>query len=262
MPIQLEPNSRRPQLPPYQEISHPAIRDGAAGWDAARAALEQGRKDLLELEQTREASEWRDAELAETARAAGKPEPKRSHTAEHDRKIDKARHEHKITTLSEARAFEALQSALDEHQGEWEQEIDTDLQVLDQEWSEAVDALVVVHARRSRALSIRSKVIGPGRSSSGAVGFEQAELQGIELQPGQRGQLAYLDAGAVLGKLADLGMPEPVVETVPVEHAPPGGHGSPLLRGQRGVEDEIAERSDWRLRSEQGLGEFAAGSPG
>jgi chromosome segregation ATPase len=127
----LEKKPRLPQLPNYVEIDHATIRDAAAAWDAAKAALESARKDLTELEQTREAAEWADAEAAEAARAEGKPEPKRSHVAAHDKKLDVARHEWKVAQLAEERTFDALQAALDEHAGEWSQTVEHDVQTLE-----------------------------------------------------------------------------------------------------------------------------------
>src|SRR4051794_751405 len=112
--IVLDRKPLRPQLPSYTEIDNGPIREAAAAWDAANATLESSRKDVIELEQTREAAEWRDAEAADRARAEGKAEPKRSHVAAHDKKLDDARHGLKVETLAEDRAFNALQGAVDE----------------------------------------------------------------------------------------------------------------------------------------------------
>ncbi len=51
-----------------------------------------------------------DAEAVEKARAEGGPEPKRSHVAEHDKKLDQARHDYRVATPTETRTFYALRS--------------------------------------------------------------------------------------------------------------------------------------------------------
>jgi hypothetical protein len=78
--IDIDPAS----LPPYEAITEPHVRDAVAGLDSARSSREQARKDLIELEQTRSQAEWADAEAAEQARAEGRSEPRRTHTAAHD----------------------------------------------------------------------------------------------------------------------------------------------------------------------------------
>jgi len=93
------PQRRNPQLPPYTEINHPVIREAAAAWDGARATLESARREVVELEQTAEQAQWADAEAAEQARAEGKAEPKRTHIAAHEKKLDAARHEAKVAEL-------------------------------------------------------------------------------------------------------------------------------------------------------------------
>jgi hypothetical protein len=217
--IVLEKKTRLPQLPNYVEIDQGVIRDAAAAWDAAKAALDSGRKDLTELEQTREAAEWRDAEAAEAARAEAKPEPKRSHVAAHDKKLDVARHEWKVAQLAEERTFDALQAALDEHHAEWAETVEHDVQSLDDDWSAAVNALVELHATRSRALAIRAMVIGEQRGAA-ALGFKPSQIRGIDFASHTGRQTGYVAAGDVLGALADLGMPEPP-KPEPVQHAAP-----------------------------------------
>jgi hypothetical protein len=241
--IILDPKPRRPQLPAYTEIDHKEIREAAAAWDAAKTTLESARKDLTELEQTREAAEWRDAETAEKARAEGKAEPKRTHVAAHDRKTDEARHEFKVAQLAETRTFDELQAALDEHQIEWAQSIERDVQTLDDEWTAALNALITLHAQRSRVLAIRAQVVGEGRRAASALGFKPSQIRDLDFATGtnDRQMTGYVAVGDVFGRLADLGMPEPPAPE-PVQHPPLRPNTSNLLRGQAGVEDEIAER--------------------
>ena len=86
-------------LPSYEQISSKPIRDSAAALDMARATQQERRRDLIELEQTREQAEWRDAAAAEKALAERKPAPKRTYVAAHDRKTDDARHQVKVAQL-------------------------------------------------------------------------------------------------------------------------------------------------------------------
>ena len=68
--------------------SHSALRERATAVEKATADLNERHRDVVELEQTRPSAEWADAEAAEKARALGKTEPKRTHTAQHDRKLE------------------------------------------------------------------------------------------------------------------------------------------------------------------------------
>jgi hypothetical protein len=242
--LERQPNQHRPQLPPYSEISSKPIADAAADWDAARAELLERKRSLTELEQTREAAEWRDAEAAEKARAEGKAEPKRSHVAEHDKKLDQARHEMKVATIAEDRAFTGLQVALDEHQAEWAESVEADVQGLDEVYAAAVDQLVRLHAQRSSALAVRRLVGGRGRRGMGAIGFKPSQIRDLDFAAGtnDRQNTGWVATGDVLAALADLGMPEQVPDAAPAVRPLPSGHGSNLLRGQAGVEEEIAER--------------------
>ncbi len=244
--IILDPKPRLPQLPPYVEIDNGPIREAAAAWDAAKAALESARKDLTELELTREQSEWADAEAAENARAEGKAEPKRTHVAAHDRKTDEARHEFKVAQLAETRTFDALQAALDEGQNEWAESIERDVQTLDDEWTAALNTLIALHAQRSRVLAIRAQVVGEGRRAVSALGFKPSQIRDLDFATGtnDRQMTGYVAVGDVFGRLADLGMLEPPAPE-PVQHPPLRPNVSNPLRGQGPVEAEIAERRRW-----------------
>jgi hypothetical protein len=231
----------------YEQISSEPIREAAAGLDAAKAACLSARRDLVELEQTREAAEWRDAEAADKARAEGKAEPKRSHVAAHDRKTDEARHEHKVATLAEARALDALQSALDEHGQTWVESIDAELAKLDDAWTEQVRELVALHAKRSAVIATKSKVCGPtGRS--GALRFVPSAIQGLDWASGTNDrQTGYVEAGSVFSALSELGLAAPVVEKEPQQHRPPLSR-SPLL-DHGDVQREHAERREFAERT-------------
>jgi hypothetical protein len=162
--------------------------------EAAKATLEGARKDLVVLEQTRDPAERRDAEAAQEARAAGKPEPKRSQVAAHDKKLDEARHWLKVETLSETQVFNSLQDALDEHADEWAESIERDVEALNEEWAVAINTLVEIHARRSRAIAIRAMVVGGDQRGVGALGFQSGQIRGIDFAQGAGA--GYVPAGA------------------------------------------------------------------
>jgi hypothetical protein len=216
------PQRRNPQLPPYAEISQPAIREAAAAWDGARATLTSARQEVVELENTAEQAQWADAEAAEQARAEGKAEPKRTHIAAHEKKLDAAKHEAKIAELAEDRAFNTLQDALDEHGGQWAETVEQETHRLADEWQNALATLTALHARRSRVLAIRSMVVGktPG---AGTVGFNAQQLLNVELASGQSNETAFLHTGDVLASLAALGVPQPPAEPAEQQHRPPMG---------------------------------------
>jgi hypothetical protein len=230
--IVLERKPWRPQLPPYDQIDQDEIREAAAAWDAAKASLESARRDVVELEGTREAAEWLDAEAAEKARAEGKPEPKRSHVAEHDKKLDQAQHEHRVAQLTEERTFNELQAALDEHQGEWAESIERAVKALDEQWAATVNQLTTLHAQRASVFTVRRLVVG-GQRDVGIVGFTPSQIHDIEFAPFTHKQIGHVAVGDVLAGLADLGF-EPAVET-PVERPRPKSGHDPF-------EDEAADR--------------------
>ena len=219
------PHRRNPQLPSYTEIDHPVIREAAAAWDGARSTLDSARREVVELEQTREAAEWKDAEAAEQARAEGKAEPKRAHIAAHEKKLDQARHEAKIAELAEQRTLDALQAALDEHGDQWAQSIEQETQRLADEWAEAIATVTAVHAQRSRLLAIRSMVVGetPG---AGVVGFDAQQLLNVELASGQARETAFVQTADVLAGLAALGVPKSLGAETPQQHRPPMGRSA------------------------------------
>lgn len=236
-------------LPPYEAISCIPIREAATGLDAAKAVCLSARRDLIELEQTREAAEWRDAEAADKVRAEGKAEPKRSHVAAHDKKLDEARHERKVATLAEARALDALQAALDEHGQAWVESIDAELANLDDGWTEQIGKLIALHEKRSAVIVTRSKVCRPS-VRAGAVGFKPSEIKGLEWASGVSDrQTGYVEPASVFGALNELGMPAPVVEREPQQHRPPVMPNNGPTRGLPAVEAEITERREFAERA-------------
>lgn len=230
--LQRNPVFPRERLPNYTEIDHPVIREAAAAWDAAKATLETAKKDLTELEQTREQAEWADAEAAEKARAEGKAEPKRTHVAQHDKKTDEARHELKVATLAEQRAFDALQAALDAHQGEWAASIEKDVQQLDEEWQTALATLRTIHTQRARAYAIRKQVVGGKLPQVGVTPLGPI-AQGAE--NGQKLRAAVVQTDALLAVLAKLG------ERVPEEPREEPERPEPQSRWDAEVEDRQQE---------------------
>jgi hypothetical protein len=244
--IILDPKPRLPQLPVYTEIDHKEIRDAAAAWDAAKVSLDESKKSLIQLEQELPQAQHEDAAADEQLRAeGGKPKLKgRPATQRHEKAIADAAHEQRVCQLAEERTFDALQAALDEHHAEWAETVERDVAALDDDWSAAVNALVELHATRSRALVIRAMLVGDQRGAA-ALGFKPSQIRGIDFQSGTARQIGYVGAVDVLAALADLGMPPVVVEAAPVEHAPPGRPDGSPNRGQGSVEAEIAERREF-----------------
>lgn len=185
--IVLDRDAVRPQLPPYQEIEHPGIRDAAAAFDAAKVTLRERKQDVVEWEQTREAAEWRDAEAAEQARAAGKPEGKRSQVAEHDRKTDTARHELKIATIAEQRAFDELQAAVDAHLEDWSASVTGECEQLSKAWSAAVATLEGLNGKLATAHRVRSIATGLPGVQTDVIKVAPRDVQGLDFAPTPEG---------------------------------------------------------------------------
>jgi hypothetical protein len=237
-------------LPHYEAISCTPISEAAAGLDAAKAACLSAQRDLTELEQTREQAEWADAEAAENARAEGKAEPKRSHIAEHDKKLDVARHEHKVAELAQTRACGALEAALAEHGEAWAYALTTSIEAMKTQWERGVGELIGVHGQLGAAVKV-ARAVGIGELPSvGVLPFARKQIKNVEFASGQRPAPAYVSLGDVLAALASVTEPEPDIDPSPVKHPPlVEGRGSALLRGQTGVESEIAERSAFAEQS-------------
>jgi hypothetical protein len=228
-------------LPAYEAITCESIRDAAAAFSAARAAREQARKDLTELEQTREQAEWADAEAAENARAEGKAEPKRTHVAEHDRKTDAARHEQKVADLAEKRALDALTAALDEHGQAWADEATAAVESLRAEWANAVDGLIAMHGRLTASLRVGRAVGVGGLPQVAMLPFARRQIDNCEFAAGQPAVPAYIGTGDVLAALAGAVEVEPQEQTEPVKH--------PRWWGTTHESKEIADRREFSERA-------------
>lgn len=234
-------------LPTYEQISSKPIRDSAAGFNAAKAALLSAKRDLVELEQTREQAEWRDAAAAEAAIAERKPAPKRTYVAAHDRKTDNARHQVKVAQLALERAERDLIGSLERNGAAWATEVGEAYGSLTEAFATGVNELVAVYAKLSQAASDARVVIGGQRPRIGVIELDRGQLGEVELAAGSS-RRATVQVADVLAALSSIGQPEP--EAAPVVHPPRKGQGDPRLRGRRDVEDEIAERAGVRTKVE------------
>lgn len=186
--IVLDRLAPRPQLPPYQEISHPAIRDAAAAWSAAKANLAQARQDVLKLEETRPSTEWATAEVIEQARGAGKPDPKGSPMSEHDKKIAAAQLEEKVAILAEQRAFDGLQVALDAHLADWAADATHEIEALGEVWTAAVQTIAGLHSKLATAHRVRTIATGEIGPITGAIRIGPRDVQGLDFAPAPEGR--------------------------------------------------------------------------
>jgi hypothetical protein len=196
------------QLPTYEQISHPQIRDAAAALSAARAAYEEARKTVTEFEQTREAAEWRDAQKSEAARAAGEKEPRRTEVAAHDRKTDDARHELKVAKLATERAAEAVETALATSGDDWLADLAKQAEAGLVEWQKQVNGLITLHRDLSGLLAVQRK-LGVRTPNVDVCGFQKAQIGGLEFQPQQHGRKGWVSTPDNLTVLHDLATTEP-----------------------------------------------------
>ncbi len=202
------------QLPsPASEISHSALRERATAVEKATADLNERRRDVVELEQTRPSAEWSDAEAAERARATGKAEPKRTHTAQHDRKLDDAKHESKVAELALKRARDELDVACERHGSEYAAELAAEVETTDAAWREAVESLVTLAARQERSHRLARLVGDEDVPSVEPLPFRHGrELQGLEIPSGGP-RTGYVAVPDVLAGLLAVGVaPEPEPE--------------------------------------------------
>jgi len=233
----------------YERITNKPIRDAVAHLHATNNARHEAKLDVIELEQERPQAEWQDAEQAEQARAEGKPEPKRSAVAAHDRKLDQARHEEKVAELALQRAQKALSDALAQHGDAWRDEVRDSVEALNAEWQRDVSELIALHGRLETALMVAHVVIGK-QPQVGALCFPPKSIRGLDLAaPQPKGAHGVITTPDVLAALHELATPEPDVEQEPQQHRPPVMPGNSPTRGQRDVEDEIAERERFLERA-------------
>src|SRR5437667_141780 len=62
------------------------------------------------------------------------------------------------------------------HGDEWAESVELDVESLNDEWTEAINALVNVHAQRSRALAVRAMAVGGEQPTVGTLGFRPSEI--------------------------------------------------------------------------------------
>jgi hypothetical protein len=238
------------RLPPYEWITCAPISKAAAALDAAKAALDQARKDLIDLEQTREQAEWRDAAASENARAEQKPEPKRSHVAAHDRKTDDARHQVKVAQLAAERAEREMFAAVDEHGQEWALDVQATCDALLERWTAAVAQITTLYGELAAAFSIRRAVVEGKQPHIGALEFAPSQVQNREWASGQSPSVRpVVQVGDVLAAMAEIGTMAPQSEPVVQPPLPTAG-GDPRLLGTAGVQREISERRDREAATE------------
>jgi hypothetical protein len=208
--IILDPKPQRPQLPNYTEIDHPAIREAAAAWDAAKATLDSAKKSHVALEQELPQAQEDDAAADALLRSEGKPKLKgRPATQRHEKAIEEAAHEHRVAVRIEAEAFDSLQAAIDENQDEWAVSIERDVQTLDDECDAALSTFVSLHAQRSRALAIRAMVIAGNPLVADVVALRPAQIRGIDFASFQGNKTGYVPTADLFAAFGDLGKPKP-----------------------------------------------------
>jgi hypothetical protein len=167
------------QLPPYEQISEPHIRDAAGAVSAARAALDEAKKAHTQAELELPASEYKDAELAAEARAAGKPEPKtRQHTVAHEKRIRDLAHELKTCEVMALTASDGLEDAIEQYGETYAAEIEQTCSDLAGEWRQLVEQQITLHAKLQQASLVRSRVIpgAPQHVGVAAVGVKPGQI--------------------------------------------------------------------------------------
>lgn len=232
---------------PYEAISCEPIRRAAAALSAAKAAAHEARKTHVQLTQELPNAHLEDARADELARAEGKPKLKgRPATQAAEKAIDDAEHEQRVSVLAAQRAKRELATAIDEHGNTWAAEVADATGALRADWQTSIGELIGLYGRLSAALSV-AHVVGADVPGMAAVRFRARQIDELEIASGQHDPHGLISTGDVLAGLADLGTPEPEHEPEPVQRTRAGA-GSDLLRGQAGVEAEIAERRQFAER--------------
>jgi hypothetical protein len=237
------------RLPPYERITCAPISEAVAALDAARAALAEAKKSLVAAQQELPQSQWADAEAAEKARAEGKPEPKtRSHTQQHERRIENLEHEQRVCQLAAERSERELLAAVDAHGQQWAEEVDATCDGLLKQWQAEVSEVSALYGQLASVLAIR-RVISEGKQPRvGAVEFAPAQVQGREWAGGQGPSVRpIVQVGDILAALGEVGKippePEPVVQ-------PPLARKPSDLENAAPVAEEISERKDREAATE------------
>jgi hypothetical protein len=229
------------QLPPYEQISHAKIAEAAAAFDAAKATRLQAKRDLVELEQTREQALWADAEADENARAEGKAAKRtHTHTQEHDKRTEAAEHEHRVAHLAVDRKRADLEAAVAEWGDEWQQECEQYVAKLDQSYDSMIPALMKLTSERLRAVRVLRQ-IGGSHPPVDAIWLAQRQLGGVQFASGGPKE-ARVDLGDVFAELIELGhekAPEPPREKAkPIQVRPI----------DIGVDREVEQRKEYEAR--------------
>jgi hypothetical protein len=213
--IVLDGNPEQPQplLALADSVSCKPIREALNAWSSGRADLAQAKKDLTTAEQELPASEWKDAELEAEAVEAGSAVPKtRQHTAKHEQLIRDLLHRVKVTTLTEVRAQDAAQEALDAHLSEWQEQITAEAEALAGEWQEALPGLIELYGRMASAHRVEAKICGEAPSAHAIkLTTRQLTAAGAAIAVGGP-KVVHIPAEEVLAGLADLGQPQPEPE--------------------------------------------------
>jgi hypothetical protein len=195
-------------------ISNKPIREATIARDTAQAAQLQARRDHQELVNTRSQAEWKDSEIAEQARADGKPAPsKLSNTIAHDQKIETAAHEHRIAQLAHRRAQDALDAAQAEHGPAHRDESSKRIATAETAFEASLKRLTADYGAFISAIG-EGRSLGLDHPNMGS--FELDLLREGESTSGGKVELAQgtnptivLHVRAMLDKLACLGQPPP-----------------------------------------------------
>jgi hypothetical protein len=229
-------------LPPYEQISHPQVREAVGALDAMKVAREQARRDLIACEQEDlELARQADAETEARCRREGKKPPaKRVKTEQAERRLADLAHELLVQDKLLQQAHDDVLAALDELGTEWATEVGKACEDLTAEFHAGVNELIAVHARLLRARKVAQVVVGGKLPTVGVIELDRRQLQGIELAQGSAGT-AFVQVSELLTAISSVGQPEP-------EPEPQGPPGPPLIKspsptsGVGAVDQERAER--------------------
>jgi hypothetical protein len=221
------------------------IRHAVEQLGVATEHHDEKRRDLVELEQTREAAEWADAEALDAARVAGKPAPRRTHVAAHDKRTEEARVEFKAAQIAIERARKELAAVIDEHGEAFAAEVRQAATEAIETWRSKVEELPAAHAEVVEALRVCRQFGGDWPV------YEWVALKPKQLTDGPIPLGATIPtvkivaAGDHIAALMELGQPKQPQE--------PGWHPLDALRslknynqhaGQGGWEREKREREE------------------
>jgi hypothetical protein len=237
-------------LPSYERISNEPIRTAAGAFDAAKAALSDAKRSTIQCQQELPQSIWLDAEVAEKARAEGKPEPKtRSHAVGHERRIANLEREQRVAQLATERCHCQLVEAIDKNGSAWEKEVEQACEALAAQWSAELTEMIALYGQLTVAFAVCSKVIPGKQPRSVVVDFEPTAVRGRDFaSPQPPNARPQIRVDEILAGLSVIGTTEPDPEPV-VQPPLPTGRGSALVRSQAGAEQEIEERRAFMERA-------------